>query len=470
MRLFLHTLRRRTILSDPFFYVVMGAIGMTYVLLILLMLIADTTYIFTSDMSKSVALGFSVDGAGDVLPAGAVVTDSFVRPYGLTVEASEGQQVVVLNSTEPAADEMDFGTPHVSFGGPGVGDGGASQRGNNAVPLGNLLALQSASGGTIRFRWEDPVTLDEVVLVDVDEDHAVLKTFDLNGDELSAEPIPNLGDNSVQTVKVRQSGVALLEIQVNGDVAVAELGFTWLGRVRQPWEREYPRLARCIYNPMTVALGKPAIRYSIKLSLLSCTITAILSLWVAIPIGYLMSRHRFWGRNFVDAVLDIPIVLPPLVVGLSLLILFQFFPVGMRERVVYEIPAVILAQFAVACAFAVRTMRATFDQIDARREQVALTLGCSRGQAFWLIVLPEAGRGVMTAGTLAWARALGEFGPLLIFAGATRMKTEVLSTTVFLELSVGDLGAAVAVSLIMVLSAIVVLVLARIWGTRKLAI
>ena len=76
----------------------------------------------------------------------------------------------------------------------------------------------------------------------------------------------------------------------------------------------------------------------------------------------------------------------------------------------------------------------------------------------------------MTAATLAWARSLGEFGPLLILAGTTRNKTEVLSTTVFLEISIGDLGAAVAVSLIMVFAAIVVLVLARFWGTRRIAI
>ena len=168
--------------------------------------------------------------------------------------------------------------------------------------------------------------------------------------------------------------------------------------------------------------------------------------------------------------LDIPIILPPLVVGLSLLILFQFFPREVREAVVYQVPAVVLAQFAVSCAFAVRTMRATFDQLDARREQVALTLGCSRAQAFWRVTLPESGRGILTAGTLAWARALGEFGPLLIFAGATRMKTEVLSTTVYLELTVGDLSAAVAVSMIMVASAIVVLILARVWGSRVLSL
>jgi molybdate transport system permease protein len=223
-------------------------------------------------------------------------------------------------------------------------------------------------------------------------------------------------------------------------------------------------------NAIVSALQKPEIQYSIKLSLISCTMTAILSLLVSIPIGYLLSRHDFIGRNLVDAVLDIPIVLPPLVVGLSLLIMFQFAPEWLREAVVYQIPAVILAQFMVACAFAVRTMRATFDQIDSRRELVALTLGCSRLQAFGMVVLPEASRGIMTAGTLAWARSLGEFGPLLVFAGTTRNKTEVLSTTVFLELSIGDLEAAVAVSLIMVAAAIVVLIIARLFGTRSLAL
>jgi len=225
-----------------------------------------------------------------------------------------------------------------------------------------------------------------------------------------------------------------------------------------------------VVDPILAALAKPEIRYSIQLSLISCTTTAILSLIIAVPIGYLLSRHQFFGRNLIDAILDIPIVLPPLVVGLSLLILFQYVPQVLREAVVYQIPAVILAQLMVACAFAVRTMRATFDQIDVRHEQVALTLGCSRFQAFGMVVLPEARRGLLTAGTLAWARALGEFGPLLIFAGATRNKTEVLSTTVFLELSIGDLEAAVAVSLIMVAAAVIVLIVARVWGTRSLTL
>jgi molybdate transport system permease protein len=221
-------------------------------------------------------------------------------------------------------------------------------------------------------------------------------------------------------------------------------------------------------NPLVRSLADPRIRFSIALSLASCTLSAIVSLAVAVPLGFVMSRREFPGKRLVDALLDVPIVLPPLVIGLSLLILFQFPPFAWISRsVVYQVPAVVIAQFSVACAFAVRTMKSTFDHIDPRCEQVAVTLGCTRVQAFGHVVLPEASRGIVTAFTLAWARSLGEFGPLLIFAGATRMKTEVLSTSVFLELNVGNLSGAVAVSLIMVIAAMIVLVVTRIAGARE---
>jgi len=223
-----------------------------------------------------------------------------------------------------------------------------------------------------------------------------------------------------------------------------------------------------------IALAKPEIQAAFKLTVMSCTVAAIASLLVAVPLGYLLSRYRFPGRWIVDTLVDIPIVLPPLVLGLSLLILFHLPIFGWElERwlrddvgfgVTYQWPAVILAQFSVSCAFAVRTMRVTFDQIDPRAEDVARTLGCTRGQAFLIIAVPQAARGMVAAVTVAWARALGEFGPILVFAGATRMRTEVLSTTVFLELSVGELNSAVAVSLIMVMMAAIVLLVLRLLG------
>ena len=226
-----------------------------------------------------------------------------------------------------------------------------------------------------------------------------------------------------------------------------------------------------VLGHLVAALADPKIQYSIKLTLVSCLFTAILSVMVAVPIGYALSRFQFPGRSLLDAVLDIPIVLPPLVVGLSLLMLFQLPGIDRAGKFfIYQTPGVVLAQFMVAAAFAVRIMRAAFDQIDTRLENVAMTLGCSRAQAFGRVVLPQARQGMLTAGTMAWARALGEFGPLLIFVGTTRMKTDVLSTTVYLEQSVANIQGAVAVSLIMVVAAVAVLVVARVWGSRSLTL
>ena len=220
------------------------------------------------------------------------------------------------------------------------------------------------------------------------------------------------------------------------------------------------------------ALKSKEIQYAIKLSLITCTISMILSVVVAIPIGYFMARFEFKLKKVLDAILDIPIVLPPLVIGLSLLILFQTAPGRFIESyisITYTVYSIVIAQFMVACAFAVRTMYVTFSQINPRQEQVALTLGCNQKQAFFYVLLPQAKNGILTAASLAWARALGEFGPILIFSGATRMRTEVLPTTVFLEMSVGNIEAAVAVSLIMIVSGFAVLMTVRLFGTKKIA-
>jgi molybdate transport system permease protein len=217
------------------------------------------------------------------------------------------------------------------------------------------------------------------------------------------------------------------------------------------------------------ALRSENIRYAIRLSIVTCTMTALLSLLLAVPVGYLLSRARFRGKALLDAMLDIPIVLPPMVVGLCLLILFQT-PFGKAiDRILpftYTVAGVVLAQFIIGAAFAVRTMRGTFDHLSSRPEDVAMTLGCSRARAAWLVTLPAARRGMFAAASISWARSLGEFGPILVFAGATRKKTEVLPTTVWLELSVGNLEAAIAVSMLMVLLAVVVLASVRIAGER----
>jgi len=231
-------------------------------------------------------------------------------------------------------------------------------------------------------------------------------------------------------------------------------------------------------STITNLLSSPEFASSVKLTFVSCTVTAILSVFIAVPIGYFLSRFKFFGRSLVDAMLDIPVVLPPLVIGLSLLIVFNKFPEqidawglksleGMLNSIGIEVTntklAVVIAQFTVAAAFAVRTMKATFDQIDSRSEDVAMSLGASRGQAFFDVVLPQSYKGILAAGTLSWARALGEFGPILVFAGATRGKTEVLSTSVYLELNTGNIEGAVVISLFMIALAMVTILTVRLF-------
>jgi molybdate transport system permease protein len=232
-------------------------------------------------------------------------------------------------------------------------------------------------------------------------------------------------------------------------------------------------------------LSDQRVRYSIGLSLITSTIAAIVAMWFAVPMGYLLARWRprpklgTMVRGIVIAILDIPIALPPIVVGISLLVLFQtsfgrnvdswvgvaLATIGFEQirGITYEIPAIILAQFTVAAAFAIRTMRGTYEQIDQRPEQIAKTLGASDYLAFAKVAFPQSITGMVSAFTLAWARSIGEFGPILIFAGTTRMKTEVLSTTVYLSFQSGDLSAAVAASVILVTLAVTVIVLTRLF-------
>jgi molybdate transport system permease protein len=217
------------------------------------------------------------------------------------------------------------------------------------------------------------------------------------------------------------------------------------------------------------ALRSREIQHSLQLSLATCSVSAVLSVLIAVPAGYLLSRSTFPGKSWVESILDIPIVLPPMTVGLCLLIFFQSRMGRLIEGILpltYTVSGVILAQLVIGAAFAIRTLRGTFDHLPERPESVAMTLGCSRAQAFWLVTLPAARRGMVAAGSVAWARSLGEFGPVLVFAGATRMKTEVLPTSVWLELSAGNLEAAVAVSVLMVTLAVLVLVAVRNAGER----
>lgn len=215
-------------------------------------------------------------------------------------------------------------------------------------------------------------------------------------------------------------------------------------------------------------LRAPEIRAAVWLSLWTTLVTVAIGLAFAIPMGYALSRYRFPGHAVVDSIVDLPIILPPLVVGLSLLVFFQTsvgrWIEGAGMEFVFQKKGIILCQVLVSASFGIRAIKLTFDGIDPRVEHVAMTLGCTRAGAFFRVALPMARRGIIVGAILIWTRAFGIFGPLMVFVGAVRLRTEVLPTTIYLEQSVGRIEVALAVAILMLVLAAAALVVVRIVG------
>lgn len=208
-----------------------------------------------------------------------------------------------------------------------------------------------------------------------------------------------------------------------------------------------------------------ATRGELLLSLGTATLTTVLGLFIAVPAGYALSRYRIPGKIVVDTFVDAAIVLPPLILGVSLLVLFSLIrrsaeglgtpaqpnPIlqGFYDFFVYQKPGIVLAQFFVSTALCIRAMRAAFDSADRRVEDVALTLGCTPFGAFWRATLPQAVSGMLAGAVMSWSYAVGIFAPVAIFAGTVRGRTAVLSTRTFLEVSVGHLEIALVLTVVM---------------------
>lgn len=194
--------------------------------------------------------------------------------------------------------------------------------------------------------------------------------------------------------------------------------------------------------------------FAIKLTLITATLATLLALILAVPASYALSKVEFYGKSLVDTFLDIPIVISPIALGAALLIFFNT-PLGRfietyGIRFVFEVPGIVLAQFAIITALAIRLMKATFDSMGTRYEIVARTLGCNKWQAFFKVTLPLAKNGLLAASIMAWARAVGEFGATITLVGATKMKTETLPIAIYLNLATADIEKAMAIIIILI--------------------
>jgi molybdate transport system permease protein len=207
---------------------------------------------------------------------------------------------------------------------------------------------------------------------------------------------------------------------------------------------------------------------ALALSLLTTSISLVLTVVIGLPLALLLARRTFRGQTLVETAIDLPIVLPPSVAGLALLLVFgrrgllgeSLSVLGIE--IAFTTLAVIIAQTFVSAPFFIRSARTGFASVDHDLEDAARVDGASERQLFRSITVPLASAALAAGLVMSWARALGEFGATIMFAGSVAGKTRTLPLVVYAEFQGGDLDAAIAAASILVLAAFGVLVSVRI--------
>ncbi len=214
------------------------------------------------------------------------------------------------------------------------------------------------------------------------------------------------------------------------------------------------------------ALRNPTVLAALQLSLLTSAGSLLLALLLGTPLAYLLARVPFPGRGLVDALVEAPVVLPPAVAGIALLMAFGrrgllgALLAALGISLAFTPWAVVLAQCFVAVPYYVRAARAGFAGVDQELERTAYTLGESPLGTFWRVTVPLSAPSLLAGAALCWARALGEFGATIMFAGSFRGRTQTMPLAIYAALET-DLGAALALGTILVAISLLVLALIR---------
>ncbi len=226
-------------------------------------------------------------------------------------------------------------------------------------------------------------------------------------------------------------------------------------------------LARTPWTDLVDLVGSEVVADALWLSLSTSVAATLISIVVGVPLAWVLARVTFPGRDVLRAVVTLPMVLPPVVGGAALL-----FALGRRGLIgeplndatgvllPFSTWGVVVANVFVAMPFLVITVEGALRGIDPRHEQAAATLGASPLTVFRRVTLPMISPSLRAGAVLAWARALGEFGATVTFAGNLQGRTQTLPLAVFVSLE-SDRDAAIAISLVLVAISLVVLVLLR---------
>jgi molybdate transport system permease protein len=248
------------------------------------------------------------------------------------------------------------------------------------------------------------------------------------------------------------AGRAPVALLVPAAAAVAFLVLPLLGLlIRAPW-RSLPR-----------RLTAPGVLTALRLSLETATVATLLCLVLGVPLAWLLARVEFPGRRLLRALVTVPLVLPPVVGGVALLLVFgrkgllgTWLAATFGITLPFTTAGVVIAESFVAMPFLVLAVEGALRGADTRYEEAAATLGAGRWTTFRRVTLPLVAPGIAAGGVLCWARALGEFGATITFAGNYPGRTQTMPLAVYLALE-QDLDAAIVLSLILLAVSVTIL-------------
>jgi len=213
------------------------------------------------------------------------------------------------------------------------------------------------------------------------------------------------------------------------------------------------------------AIRSPLVQKALVVSLFTTSLALLITVVIGTPLAWLLARRQFRGKSLVNALVDLPLVLPPAVAGVALLMAFGrnglvggLFGEG---GLAFSTTAVVIAQVFVAAPFYIRSATAGFSAVPVELEQVASSLGAPNSRVFRRITLPLAGPSLLAGAVLCWTRALGEFGATIMFAGSLPGETQTMPLAIYAAME-SNLVEALALSLLLILTSLTVLV-----GIRK---
>ena len=212
------------------------------------------------------------------------------------------------------------------------------------------------------------------------------------------------------------------------------------------------------------ALTTPETIHAFKLTLIITAIAVPVNTVFGIVCALAIVRKRFWGKGLLNAFIDLPLALSPVVVGLALFLLYGddgWFGGGLSEhgiQVLFALPAMVIATIFVSLPFVAREVVPTLREIGDDQEQAAFTLGASGWQTFWRITLPSIRWAVIYGVILTTARCLGEYGAVAVVSGRLQGETETATLRVQERWEAFDVAGAYAISIVLAMIAILVLV------------